>query len=506
MTTAGPGTPGPPDGGPPWGPGRPGPAGGPAKGQAPDDPDRPAWLPPPPPVAPPPRPGRGPLLVVLVLLLVLGLAGAGLALTGRGDRPARPAAATGSTAPGTTATTRPGPSGGRAAAPPTPAAVRAVQADVADLRGLRFERRVPVTIEPPARLARRLGALVREETDERDLAHQGRALELLGELPAGTDLSRLLETVQAESVLGFYVPGKPPRGRLYVRSSRGLDPYARIVLAHELTHAVTDQHYDLTRGDRLAAAGQDDQQVAFSALVEGDATYVMQRYLTERLAGAEQAEAGRVAIAQRTPRRDAAPPAIRESLLFPYQAGLTFVRTLYQQGGAPAVDRAYRDPPVSTEQILHPSKYLGRRDLPQPVTVPDLAARLGPGWRPGADVGFGEFEARLLLLGELPVTVAEDAAAGWDGGRLRTFERGGRTALVLRTAWDAASEADRYCQATSRWATARLGPGRRAADGTARWSGRSQQGALLCRGTRVAWLSAPDRASLDSLVVGLGRP
>ena len=83
---------------------------------------------------------------------------------------------------------------------------------------------------------------------------------------------RLLRTLDAET--------DEARERLFVRSSRGLDPYAKVVLAHELTHAVTDQHYDLTHSDRLAAAtGRDDEETAYSALVEGDATLVMQRYL-----------------------------------------------------------------------------------------------------------------------------------------------------------------------------------------------------------------------------------
>jgi hypothetical protein len=117
-------------------------------------------------------------------------------------------------------------------------------------------------------------------------------------------------------------------------------------------------------------------------------------------------------------------------------------------------------------------------------------------------VEWGEFDSRLVLEGELPTTTAELAASGWDGGRLRTFERGGRTALVLRTVWDSAGEAREYCDATSRWAGSRFG----APAGPSRWSGLGQQTVLLCQGTRVAWLSAPDAPTLDRLRAGLGRP
>ena len=479
-------------------------------------PDRPGWLPqgppgpgwPAPDPPPPPRGRRvGPLAAVLVLLLVVALAGGGLLFATRREPTTAPAASGG---PATSAPTTPTPPT-RASAGAAPrsaqAEVVAVQHRVAELRGLRFRRTVPVTIESPAKLSKRLLRVLAEETDEGELVRQGRALELLGELPPGADLPRLLNSIRSESVLGFYLPGRPPKGRLFVRSARGLDPYAKIVLAHELTHAVTDQHYDLTRADRLeAATGREDELAAYSGLVEGDATLLMQRYLTDELTPAERLAAAQVAATERTPRRDAAPPAIRESLLFPYQEGLRFVQALHRQGGWAAVNRAYRDPPTSTEQLLHPERYLGNRDQPQAVAVPNLSAQLGPGWRPAVELGFGEFDARLLLQGELPVTVAETAGEGWDGGWLRTFHRGNRTALVLRTVWDSAGEADQYCAAMSRWANQRFGSGTRAGGGVARWSGSGQQAALVCRGSRVAWLSAPDRPGLDRLLGGRGGP
>jgi len=450
-------------------------------------------IPPPP---PPPR-RRGRLIALAVALVLLATAG-GLVAAGRDD------GAAGTLLGEASPTTQPPPPSTAAPASRSQASrqIDAVRARLERVRELRFRRPVPVNLLTPAKLADQLLREIDAETDERALQQQGHALELLGELRPGTDLPKLIRSVQAESVLGFYVPGKPPaKGRLYVRSDRGLDPYAEFVLSHELTHAVTDQHFDLTRADRLEAAGADDQLTAYSGLIEGDAVLTMQRYLTLEFDASQQAEVARAAAGERTPRLDAAPAALRESLLFPYQTGAAFVNMLYQQGGYAAVDRAYRDPPVSTEQLLHPERYL-RRDQPQPVTVPDLAGRLGPGWRPAATVEWGEFDSRLVLEGELPTTTAELAASGWDGGRLRTFERGGKTAMVIRTVWDTAQEAREYCDATGRWAGSRFGS---AAD-PGRWSGLGQQTILLCRGTHVAWLSAPDSATLDRLRAGLGPP
>jgi hypothetical protein len=129
---------------------------------------------------------------------------------------------------------------------------------------------------------------------------------------------------------------------------------------------------------------------------------------------------------------------------------------------------------------------------------------LGPGWRPGANQVWGEWDTRVLLAGELPATVAAAGASGWDGGRLRTFERDGQVALVLRTVWDSQFEAREFCGDLARWATARFG----AAKGSAgrRWSGRSIAGTLACSGSRAVWLSAPDPTTLARLAAAGGTP
>jgi hypothetical protein len=228
----------------------------------------------------------------------------------------------------------------------------------------------------------------------------------------------------------------------------------------------------------------------------------MQLYQEQALSPREQAEAISVGGNQTTPKLDAAPALVRESLLFPYTAGVAFIRALYQSGGWDAVNRAYRDPPASTEQLLHPEKYLRQRDDPQTVRIPDLRGALGQGWGEGTRMEWGEFDTRLMLEGTFPVTTAERVAAGWDGGELRSFQKGGRTALALRTVWDSPGEAREYCTAMARWANVHLGT-QVAAN---RWSGALQQGALVCGGSRAAWVSAPDRGSLDGMVRGLGGP
>ena len=130
-------------------------------------------------------------------------------------------------------------------------------------------------------------------------------------------------------------------------------------------------------------------------------------------------------------------------------AGPSFIQALQARGGEAAVNEALRNPPVSTEQVLHPAKY--PNDPPVPVEVPDLSSTLGTGWSDLdlSDVG-EEFLLALLAL-HLPRSDAARAAAGWDGGRYRAWSDGSRTAVVLTTRWETPKDASEFAAAMDRW-------------------------------------------------------
>jgi hypothetical protein len=475
-------------------------------------PDLPAWWPSAigPVATSPPSRRRGAIVAVITVIVVV-LGGAGAVVVVRGGRPdvvdGASNNALGSTSPSSVvvgAATPPSPSATQPSPPRGEAQVRArlhsIQQAISTVRGLAYKHQVPADLLSDSKLKERVRKEVAANTDEDRVRAEGRALELLGQLPAGTDLVGLLGSAQEENVIGYYAPGK---GRLYARSEGGLTPYAEFALSHELTHALTDQHFDLTKADRLRGIGRGDELLGFIALAEGDATFTMQRYFLRQMSRSDQLSVGSEGRTQRTPVLDGAPPVVRQSLGFPYQAGMIFVQALHRRGGWAAVNRAYADPPTSSEQILHPERYLAPRDEPQRVSVPDLHRALGKGWRAGINSDWGEADARFLLAEQVPVTAAKDAAAGWDGGQVRTFEHGGRTALVLRTVWDSEREATEFCETMARWASGRLG----LPVSTARWAGSGQQAALVCAGTRATWLTAPDTATLERLRRGLdGKP
>ncbi len=217
-----------------------------------------------------------------------------------------------------------------------------------------------------------------------------------------------------------------------------------VTLAHELTHALDDQHFGLLALDGLAARCDDEAFSAALALAEGDATYVMVAYAQRNLSLQDQ-----LGAAQEGGSTAGIAPFILRLQTWPYTAGLTFVQTLVSRGGEQAVNRAFRTLPVSTEQILHPSRYPS--DVPRTVDVPQLADALGPRWRDLDVQGVGEAWLSILLGLRLDADRASVAVEGWDGGLYRAWTDGKDVAVVLRTAWDDAAAAERFSAAMREW-------------------------------------------------------
>ncbi len=210
-----------------------------------------------------------------------------------------------------------------------------------------------------------------------------------------------------------------------------------ITISHELTHALEDQRFKLDLED---TSGSDDAALANLALVEGSATAVMFTY-AERHFSAEQTLGG--LLSSLGADTGDLPPFIEAQLIFPYVRGQQFVQRLYETGGGnwSLVNSAYRfRPPASTEQIMHPDKYL---QVEQPERVADPRAAPGAGWRRLAAGTWGEWATGELINNP-------QAAEGWGGDRYELWQRGSgdctapcrdRDALVMRWRWDTRADA-----------------------------------------------------------------
>jgi hypothetical protein len=344
-----------------------------------------------------------------------------------------------------------GGSHGRAAPSPSrvsPVAViaRRVQA----IRHLRY-RHVPVPERVPPAQARRDGLADFDASEPpRRRSAEEQVLELLGLVPRGTSLRRAAASLFGEGVAGYY---DPRSGRLKVVTGTATSTrvLTETVLAHELTHALEDQRFRLL-GRAGDSKGDDDAALATLALIEGSATEVMQRY-TERWFTRGELLAGAIASAF-APSGDL-PPFLQSQTLFPYLSGDAFVQALLRRAGGrwDLVDTAERlRPPASTEQVLHPERYL-RADEPKPVRIAAGRA-LGRRWTRALTGTWGEFETRDLLT-EGGAPDAAGAAAGWGGDRLELWRArpGTAAALVLRWRWDTPRDERQFAAALRAWAT-----------------------------------------------------
>ena len=295
-----------------------------------------------------------------------------------------------------------------------------------------------------------------EQTNHQAMADESRLLIHLGLLPAGSSLEQIELDLQAGQVIGFYDPVS--KGLYVLSANGGVGPTEKLTFSHEYTHALQDQNFGL---DKLAVdtPDQGDRDLARIALPEGDATLEMTLWSQKNLSMAELLIiAGESLGGSQTQQMAQAPAIVRLTLLFPYEAGLTFVQGIYSKGGWAAVDKVYANPPASTSQILHPDLYAAGVK-PAAVTIPAVPASLGSGWKLTMQDTLGELRLRIWLAGESPDSAATAAAATatskWGGDRVGLYEGpNGAWAVVLHTAWRSDAGATAFSNAADQRLTA----------------------------------------------------
>jgi hypothetical protein len=326
---------------------------------------------------------------------------------------------------------------------PVPPFVQVVERIAESHRGLEFLHPVPVDMATDAELDARLGEILEASISPEQLTRRTQAWRTIGVIPADADLERAIRSYYRGQVLGFYVP---ETGEL-VSTGGDADPglVDGVVLAHELTHALDDQHFDLVRVDRLAAECRDERSMAALGAVEGSAQYFATSAIPDLQPVADAPAVGDVGGG--TPQD--VPTFVQGLQQWPYSAGTTFIQRRYAAGGTEAVNEAIRNLPVSTEQILHPERYPS--DTPQRVDVPDLSEVLGSGWHDLDVMEVGEAWLQLALSLRIDGEVLDRATPGWDGGVYRAWTDGDHTAVLLRTAWDTSADAAEFAAAMRGW-------------------------------------------------------
>ena len=270
----------------------------------------------------------------------------------------------------------------------------------------------------------------------------------LGLLPDGTDLRRSLLSFQSEAVAGFYTP---LTDQLYLVAPVGrldsLTALERAIVVHELVHALQAQHTQLL-DVTLGLENHDDLGFALGALLEGDALWASFHDLEEHESIARtSAEDFRAEFELEwpVPSEAGTPRLIRDAFLVQYPTGYALADALIERGGMAALDAAERDPPLSSEMLLHPERYLDPA-LRRPLSLPVLDPRLvGPGCREVARNRYGELGLRIWALeGGRSRARAEAAADGWDGDAALLLECRGTASFAWVIDFDAVVDAAEF--------------------------------------------------------------
>ena len=317
---------------------------------------------------------------------------------------------------------------------------QSIEQQTSELRGLPFKNPVKYKMIERTELRRVLVEKVKEQYTEQELHNYSRTLATIGLVPEGTDLLDIIVSLYNEQVAAFYAPEE--RALYTFKDLVFSSNLYKMLLSHELTHALQDQNFDLQKFP-LKIKDNDDLALATSALVEGDATVVMTRWYVENIDPAKMLGDLGAILGQNTAKLREAPPYLREMLLFPYQQGQQFAMTLFTSGGTGAIDAAFRNPPTCTKDILHPEKFLRHHATPEHLELPRVESK---DWRLIGNNVLGEFGTRFILGQAMGAYDAQVLAQGWNGDRYQVYERGtnGPTALVWATAWEDEQQAGEF--------------------------------------------------------------
>ena len=339
--------------------------------------------------------------------------------------------------------------------------IDALQTELSEIRGLHFIENVPVVSETTEQLKNYLEADLRQSIGGKNLDDISLAYEKLGLLPHRADLRRSQLAFYSTEAMAFYdskmkrivLLGRP-NARAEGPTPRGVD---KKVLAHELTHALQDQHFKV--GDRLRYSDNGDASLALRAVAEGDAILTEYAFHFGGLNDWLSSYVGQVfanlddhaAVA-------AAPMIVADTAEFQYSAGVRFVSRFLDKGGWPSVNLLYKHPPLSTEQVLHPEKYFDAPDSPVRIELHGLSSLFSSEWREVENDTLGELMVQCLFKQFVAPEKAVAVAEGWGGDRFVAYRNGEEVAFVWATIWDTTKDADEFYEEYHKILTAKYRP------------------------------------------------
>jgi hypothetical protein len=387
-----------------------------------------------------------------------------------------------------------------------------IQTQVSQYRGLKPSAPVVRSLLTSDQLRQHVTDDFLKDYSAEDAQNDAISLAAFGLLQPDFDLRNFLLELYSEQIAGFY---DQKTKEMYVVQGESFQGSERMTYAHEFTHVLQDQNYDIQNGlnykDETCKL-ESERCAAIQALLEGDASLSeliwFQTYATDQ----DKKDILAKYSDYKSPVYDNAPDFMKEDFLFPYQQGQEFVQTLYNQGGWNAIDQAYKEVPTSTEQILHPEKY--PNDQPVSVSFPDLSTSLGSGWEEVDKGVLGEWYTYLVLAhgqdphSQLSEKTASTASQGWGGDAYAVYynKDTNQTTMSLKTVWDSQKDADEFIQAFETFSTDRFGQPATQTNGSVTWETADSFTGLYHQGSQTVWIYAPDENTAQSILPQIENP
>src|ERR1700726_4947636 len=312
------------------------------------------------------------------------------------------------------------------------AAADEVLEQMSQITGLKLRTPVKKTLRSREEIRAYVISEMNEDKEPAERYASARSAEAFGLLPKGFDIDSFMVELLTEQIAGLY---DPKAHEFYIADWIPLADQ-KMVMAHELTHALEDQHFAIENWVK-AARPNDDGELAREAVLEGSAMAAMVDYLLNEsgrsLKDLPDIDPGMlVGDMGSTPALKKAPPFLKDALVFPYFAGLTFSADLLKGSGWNGLPIVFSRPPISTQQIMHPALYHSGK-TPSTENLPDIDKLLGPDWTRLEENVMGEFGWKEVLKQFLDEPRAKVLSAAWDGDRYAVYEQKQTKHLLLIT-------------------------------------------------------------------------
>jgi hypothetical protein len=319
-----------------------------------------------------------------------------------------------------------------AAAPSTPSAagnnpeflatVDEVLKDMSEITGWKLKTPLKKSIRSREEIHAYVLEQMNDEKDARERYASARSAEEFGLIPKGFNLDSFLVDLLTEQIAGLY----DPKAHEFYIADWIVPDEQRMVMSHELTHALQDQYFHIEAWAH-AARPNDDAELARESVLEGSAMAGMLEY-TLRDKGLKLRDLPDidpsifVGDLTDTPMLKKAPPFLKDSLMFPYFSGLRFSMSVLRTGSWSGFSAVFANPPAGTQQIMHPDLYRSNK-IPAPLKADLPSGVPGSGWNKLEENSMGEFGWMEILKQFLDDGRAKQVASGWDGDDYITFEQ-----------------------------------------------------------------------------------